>query len=138
MKTRSDLFPVERASIRRRLSRRRSLISQITGYPVQPNKAVVGAKRWLPTESGIHRNGVLKHRETYEIMRPRMSAGRRTSWCWASIRDATPKTRLPCRTGCRAAEREALNAAFARFCKELADKKHEISDEDPGTGFDET
>jgi 2-isopropylmalate synthase len=44
------------------------LVSQITGYPVQPNKAVVGANAFAH-ESGIHQDGVLKHRETYEIMR---------------------------------------------------------------------
>src|SRR4029079_1499129 len=44
------------------------LVSTITGYPVQPNKAVVGANAFAH-ESGIHQDGVLKHRETYEIMR---------------------------------------------------------------------
>ncbi len=55
-------------SIRRRSVPASKLVSQITGYPVQPNKAVVGANAFAH-ESGIHQDGVLKHRETYEIMR---------------------------------------------------------------------
>jgi 2-isopropylmalate synthase len=44
------------------------MVSSITGFPVQPNKAIVGANAFAH-ESGIHQDGVLKHRETYEIMR---------------------------------------------------------------------
>ena len=57
-----------RASTRRRSSRRPRLVSGITGFPVQPNKAIVGANAFAH-ESGIHQDGVIKHRETYEIMR---------------------------------------------------------------------
>ena len=104
------------------------LVSQITGYPVQPNKAVVGANAFAH-ESGIHQDGVLKHRETYEIMRAsdvgwganRLTLGK------LSGRSAF-KSRLQ-ELGITLASEEQLNAAFARF-KELADKKREIFDED--------
>jgi 2-isopropylmalate synthase len=95
---------------------------------VQPNKAVVGANAFAH-ESGIHQDGVLKHRETYEIMRAsdvgwganRLSLGK------LSGRSAF-KSRLH-ELGIALASDEALNLAFARF-KELADKKREIFDED--------
>ena len=95
---------------------------------MQPNKAVVGANAFAH-ESGIHQDGVLKHRETYEIMRAedvgwganRLTLGK------LSGRSAF-KTRLQ-ELGITLASEEALNAAFARF-KELADKKREIFDED--------
>jgi 2-isopropylmalate synthase len=95
---------------------------------VQPNKAVVGANAFAH-ESGIHQDGVLKHRETYEIMRAsdvgwganRLTLGK------LSGRSAF-KARLQ-ELGIALASEEQLNAAFARF-KELADKKREIFDED--------
>ncbi len=68
VKTRSDLFPVETRIDTSQIVPASKLVSQITGYPVQPNKAIVGANAFAH-ESGIHQDGVLKHRETYEIMR---------------------------------------------------------------------
>jgi 2-isopropylmalate synthase len=104
------------------------LVSNITGFPVQPNKAVVGANAFAH-ESGIHQDGVLKSRETYEIMRAqdvgwsanRMVLGKHSG------RNAF-RSRLK-ELGVVFASDEELNEAFARF-KELADKKHEIYDED--------
>ncbi len=104
------------------------LVSNITGFPVQPNKAVVGANAFAH-ESGIHQDGVLKHRETYEIMRAedvgwshnRMVLGKHSG------RNAF-RTRLE-ELGIHLDSETELNEAFARF-KELADKKHEIFDED--------
>ncbi|MGE5154730.1 MAG: alpha-isopropylmalate synthase regulatory domain-containing protein, partial [Bdellovibrio bacteriovorus] len=97
-------------------------------FPVQPNKAVVGANAFAH-ESGIHQDGVLKHRETYEIMRAqdvgwlanRMVLGKHSG------RNAF-RTRLD-ELGVVLGSEEELNAAFSRF-KDLADKKHEIFDED--------
>jgi len=95
---------------------------------VQPNKAVVGANAFAH-ESGIHQDGVLKHRETYEIMR-----AEDVGWAQNKLvlgkhsgRNAF-KSRL-LELGVVLDGEEALNVAFARF-KELADKKHEIFDED--------
>jgi 2-isopropylmalate synthase len=103
-------------------------VSKLTGMVVPPNKAVVGANAFAH-ESGIHQDGVLKHRETYEIMKPsdvgwganRLTLGK------LSGRNAF-KSRLQ-ELGIALASEEQLNAAFARF-KELADKKREIFDED--------
>ena len=104
------------------------LVSNITGFPVQPNKAIVGANAFAH-ESGIHQDGVLKHRETYEIMRAedvgwsrnRMVLGKHSG------RNAF-RVRLE-ELGIVFESEEELNGAFARF-KDLADKKHEIFDED--------
>ncbi|MBI2778633.1 MAG: 2-isopropylmalate synthase [Gammaproteobacteria bacterium] len=104
------------------------LVSGITGFVVQPNKAIVGANAFAH-ESGIHQDGVLKSRETYEIMRAqdvgwtanRMVLGKHSG------RNAF-RTRLQ-ELDINFDSEEELNAAFARF-KDLADKKHEIYDED--------
>ncbi len=128
VRTRKDLFPVETRIDTTQIVPASRLVSQITGYVVQPNKAVVGANAFAH-ESGIHQDGVLKHRETYEIMRAedvgwnanKISLGK------LSGRNAF-KTKLA-ELGIELASEEALNTAFARF-KELADKKREIFDED--------
>jgi 2-isopropylmalate synthase len=104
------------------------LVSGVTGFVVQPNKAIVGANAFAH-ESGIHQDGVLKNRETYEIMRAedvgwntnRMVLGKHSG------RNAF-RSRLQ-ELGIELESEVELNAAFTRF-KELADKKHEIFDED--------
>jgi len=128
VRTRKDIFPVATGIDTAQIVPASRLVSQITGYVVQPNKAIVGANAFAH-ESGIHQDGVLKHRETYEIMRAedvgwnanRISLGK------LSGRNAF-KSRLS-ELGIELASEEALNTAFARF-KELADKKREIFDED--------
>jgi 2-isopropylmalate synthase len=128
VKTRADIFPCTTAIDATQIVAASKLVSTITGYPVQPNKAVVGANAFAH-ESGIHQDGVLKHRETYEIMKAsdvgwganRLTLGK------LSGRSAF-KARLQ-ELGIALASEEQLNAAFARF-KELADKKREIFDED--------
>ncbi len=104
------------------------LVSNITGFPVQPNKAIVGANAFAH-ESGIHQDGVLKSRVTYEIMRAqdvgwkqnRMVLGKHSG------RNAF-RTRLE-ELGYSFDSEAELNDAFRRF-KDLADRKHEIFDED--------
>jgi 2-isopropylmalate synthase len=128
VKTRRDVFNLETTIDTTQIVPTSKLISTITGYPVQPNKAVVGANAFAH-ESGIHQDGVLKHRETYEIMRAedvgwganKLTLGK------LSGRNAF-RTRLK-ELGIELESEDALNAAFARF-KELADKKSEIFDED--------
>jgi 2-isopropylmalate synthase len=128
VRTRSDFFKLGSRIDTTQIVPASKLVSTITGYPVQPNKAVVGANAFAH-ESGIHQDGVLKHRETYEIMRAadvgwganRLTLGK------LSGRNAF-KTRLA-ELGIALESEEALNLAFARF-KELADKKREIFDED--------
>ncbi|MFM6979115.1 MAG: 2-isopropylmalate synthase, partial [Methylophilaceae bacterium] len=68
VKTRRDVFNLETTIDTTQIVATSKLVSTITGYPVQPNKAVVGANAFAH-ESGIHQDGVLKFRETYEIMR---------------------------------------------------------------------
>jgi 2-isopropylmalate synthase len=128
VRTRKDFFPVSTRIEISQIVPASKLVSQITGYPVQPNKAVVGANAFAH-ESGIHQDGVLKHRETYEIMRAedvgwstnRLTLGK------LSGRNAL-RSRLQ-ELGIVIESEEQLNAAFARF-KSLADKKQEIFDED--------
>ena len=129
VKTRQDVFPcnVDHLDTTQIVSTSR-LVSSITGFAVQPNKAIVGANAFAH-ESGIHQDGVLKNRETYEIMRAqdvgwsdnRMVLGKHSG------RNAF-KTRLK-ELGVEFDSEAELNEAFARF-KELADKKHEIYDDD--------
>ena len=128
VRTRSDVFPVETGIDISQIVPTSKLVSQITGYPIQPNKAIVGANAFAH-ESGIHQDGVLKHRETYEIMRAedvgwganKLVLGKHSG------RNAF-RARLQ-ELGISIDSEEHLNLAFTRF-KELADKKHEIFDED--------
>jgi 2-isopropylmalate synthase len=128
VRTRQDIFTCDTDIDATQIVPASKLVSGITGYPVQPNKAVVGANAFAH-ESGIHQDGVLKHRETYEIMSAE-SVGwttNRLTLGKLSGRNAF-KTRLQ-ELGIVIESEEALNAAFKRF-KDLADKKREIFDED--------
>ncbi len=128
VKTRRDIFTCDTRIDTTQIVPTSKLVSSITGYPVQPNKAIVGANAFAH-ESGIHQDGVLKHRETYEIMRAedvgwganKLSLGK------LSGRNAF-RTRLQ-ELGIVVESEDVLNAAFARF-KDLADRKSEIFDED--------
>ncbi len=128
VRTRQDVFPCDTGVDTTQIMNCSRLVSSITGFPVQPNKAIVGANAFAH-ESGIHQDGVIKSRETYEIMRAedvgwnanRMVLGKHSG------RNAF-KTRLQ-ELGIEFEREEDLNNAFMRF-KELADKKHEIFDED--------
>ncbi len=128
VRTRQDLFTCDTRIDTTQIVPASKLVSGITGFPVQPNKAIVGANAFAH-ESGIHQDGVLKHRETYEIMRAedvgwsanRMVMGKHSG------RNAF-RSRLE-QLGVIFASDAELNDAFARF-KDLADKKHEIYDED--------
>ena len=127
-KTRRDVFGVDTRIDTTQIVPASKLVSTITGYPVQPNKAIVGANAFAH-ESGIHQDGVLKHRETYEIMSAESvgwSANRLTLGK-LSGRNAF-KNKLQ-ELGITLESEESLNAAFARF-KELADRKREVFDED--------
>lgn len=128
LKVRQDVFGLETGIDTTQIVPASKLVSTITGYPVQPNKAVVGANAFSH-ESGIHQDGVLKHRETYEIMSAESVgwAANRLTLGKLSGRNAF-KTKLA-DLGIELNSEETLNAAFARF-KELADKKREIFDED--------
>lgn len=128
VRTRQDMFECDVGLDTTQIMTCSRLVSGITGFPVQPNKAIVGANAFAH-ESGIHQDGVLKSRETYEIMR-----AQDVGWAANKIvlgkhsgRNAF-KTRLA-ELGVDFHSEEELNNAFSRF-KILADKKHEIFDED--------
>ena len=128
VRTRQDVFSCDTELDTTQIVTCSRLVSGITGFPVQPNKAIVGANAFAH-ESGIHQDGVLKSRETYEIMRAedvgwstnRMVLGKHSG------RNAF-RTRLR-ELGIELETEEAINDAFSRF-KVLADKKHEIYDDD--------
>lgn len=127
-RTRHDLFNISTAIDATQIVPTSRLVSSITGFPVQPNKAIVGANAFAH-ESGIHQDGVLKHRETYEIMRAEdVGWGANKIIMGKHSGRAAFRSRLE-ELGVTFDTDEALNSAFARF-KELADKKHEIFDED--------
>ena len=126
--TRKDFFSLQTGVDTRQIVPVSRLVSTITGFPVQPNKAIVGANAFAH-ESGIHQDGVLKSRDTYEIMLAqdvgwdanRLVLGKHSG------RNAF-KTRLR-ELGIELDSEAELNEAFRRF-KDMADKKHEIYDDD--------
>ncbi|PID42934.1 MAG: 2-isopropylmalate synthase [Gammaproteobacteria bacterium] len=128
VKTREDLFNLHSNIDTRHIVPASRLVSTVTGFPVQPNKAIVGANAFAH-ESGIHQDGVLKKRETYEIMLAEDVGWNKNSLVLGkhSGRNAF-RSRLE-ELGITLDSETRLNEVFSRF-KELADKKHEIFDED--------
>jgi 2-isopropylmalate synthase len=128
VKTRRDYFGLDIGIDATQIVPASRMVSQTTGFVVQPNKAVVGANAFAHA-SGIHQDGVLKARDTYEIMR-----AEDVGWSANKIvlgklsgRNAF-KQRLQ-ELGIDLESEGEVNAAFARF-KDLADRKAEIFDED--------
>jgi 2-isopropylmalate synthase len=128
VRTRHDLYPVETGIDATHIVPTSRLVSSITGFPVQPNKAIVGANAFAH-ESGIHQDGILKHRETYEIMRAEdVGWGQNRLVLGKHSGRAAVKARFE-ELGVAFADPAEFNMIFQRF-KDLADKKHEIFDED--------
>jgi 2-isopropylmalate synthase len=128
LKTRRDYFGLDVRVDTTQIVATSRLVAQTTGFVVQPNKAVVGANAFAHA-SGIHQDGVLKARDTYEIMR-----AEDVGWAANKIvlgklsgRNAF-KLRLA-ELGIAVLSESEMNAAFAKF-KELADRKSDIFDED--------
>ncbi|RUA04399.1 MAG: 2-isopropylmalate synthase [Gammaproteobacteria bacterium] len=128
VRTRQDVFACDTNIDTTQILPASRLVSSVTGFIVQPNKAIVGANAFAH-EAGIHQDGVLKHRETYEIMRAEDVGWNANQLVMGkhSGRNAF-KVRLN-ELGVEFDSDKSLNDAFTRF-KELADKKHEIFDED--------
>ncbi len=126
-RTRHDILPYETGIISERIMPASKLLSQITGFSVQPNKAVVGANAFAH-ESGIHQDGMLKNAQTYEIMTPESVGRDKTDLVLGkhSGRNAF-RTKLVA-LGFNLSDDE-LNAAFDRF-KDFADRKKKVSDDD--------
>ncbi|MCX7913971.1 MAG: 2-isopropylmalate synthase [Thermodesulfovibrionales bacterium] len=127
LKTRKDFYNAETRINTKEIIRTSRLVTRITGIPVQPNKAIVGANAFAH-ESGIHQDGLLKEKMTYEIIRPEDIGLQKTELVLGkhSGRHAF-KTRLR-ELGYNLSPEE-IEIAFKRF-KHLADQKKQIFDED--------
>jgi 2-isopropylmalate synthase len=124
LRTRNDVHGLDTGIESRELARTSRMVSRLTGYAVQPNKAIVGRNAFAH-ESGIHQDGVLKERSTYEIMDATEVGLESNSIVLGkhsgrhALRDALEQLGF-------VVEGNALNQAFARF-KEVADKKKQIT-----------
>ena len=127
IRTRNDLFPYRTNVRTENIMRASRLVSAVTGFAVQPNKAIVGANAFAH-EAGIHQDGMLKHAGTYEIMTPESVGLTKSTLVMGkhSGRHAF-RTKLG-ELGYELGD-NALNDAFRRF-KELADKKKDVYDDD--------
>jgi 2-isopropylmalate synthase len=128
VRTRRDIFACDTGIDTTEIVNCSKLVSNITGFAVQPNKAIVGANAFAH-ESGIHQDGVIKSRETYEIMRAQDVGWHTNRLVLGKLSGRNAfKTRLK-ELGIEFSSEDELNETFKRF-KDLADKKHEIFDED--------
>ncbi len=128
VRTRQDIFDCDTGLDTTQIMNCSRMVSGITGFNVQPNKAIVGANAFAH-ESGIHQDGVLKSRETYEIMR-----AQDVGWTTNKLVLGKHSGRNAFKThmsdlNIHFESEEELNEVFSRF-KALADKKHDIYDED--------
>lgn len=127
MKVRGDTLPYETNIDSTYLARASAMVSRITGFPVQYNKAIVG-KNAFAHESGIHQDGMLKNSETYEIMKPEDVGVAKTSLVMGKL-SGRNAFRDKLESMGYTLEQEALNDAFKRF-KDLADRKKHVFDDD--------
>ncbi len=127
LRTRADVFPFTTGIKTEMITTTSRLVSAITGFVVQPNKAIVGRNAFAH-ESGIHQDGVLKCAQTYEIMTPESVGLSRSNLVMGKHSGrAAFKDRLA-QLGYTLSEDE-LQHAFSRF-KDLADRKKEVFDDD--------
>ncbi len=127
IRTRNDLLRFHTRVIPKHLFATSRLVSKITGMVVQPNKAIVGANAFAH-ESGIHQDGILKEKLTYEIMTPESVGIPKTSIVLGKLSGRHAFKERVRELGYRLSEKD-LQLAFNRF-KQLADKKRKIYDED--------
>lgn len=127
LRTRQDLLPYTTGIETECITRASKLVSTITGFVVQPNKAIVGANAFAH-ESGIHQDGMLKHAQTYEIMTPE-SIGLNQSKLVMGKHSGRHAFRVKLKELGYELGDNAVNDAFRRF-KDLADKKKDVYDED--------
>ncbi|MEM7695843.1 MAG: 2-isopropylmalate synthase [Pseudomonadota bacterium] len=127
LKTRSDAIPFTTGIDTTQLTRASKLVAVASGFQVQYNKAIVG-KNAFAHESGIHQDGMLKHAETYEIMRPEDVGVRATSLVMGKHSGRHAFRQKLEELGFTLGD-NALQEAFRRF-KDLADRKKHVYDED--------
>ncbi|HEY3815359.1 MAG TPA: 2-isopropylmalate synthase [Caulobacteraceae bacterium] len=128
MRTRADAWPYETRIETPRILKTARLLAALTGFDVQPNKAIVGRNAFAH-ESGIHQDGMLKHAGSYEIMTPE-SVG----WAASTLVLGKHSGRAAFRNRLRDLgfdhlDDVAVNTAFAAF-KAIADRKKSTNDED--------
>ncbi len=127
LKTRPDIYNLRTNVNSKLITRASKLVSNITGFPIQYNKAIVGANAFAH-ESGIHQDGMLKNRNTYEIMTPESVGLDKSSLVLGKHSGrAAFKDKLQ-EIGYNLSD-ETLESSFKRF-KDLADKKKEVLDDD--------
>jgi 2-isopropylmalate synthase len=127
LKTRRDIMHCTTGVKTEYIMRASHLVSTITGFMVQPNKAIVGANAFAH-ESGIHQDGMLKHAGTYEIITPE-SVGLNRSKLVMGKHSGRHAFKMKLKELGFELGDNAVNDAFRRF-KDLADRKKEIFDED--------
>jgi 2-isopropylmalate synthase len=128
VKTRRDYFGLDVGIATEHIVAASRMVSQTTGFVVQPNKAVVGANAFAHA-SGIHQDGVLKARDTYEIMRAEDVGWSANKIVLGKLSGRNAFKQRLTELGVAMESEAEVNAAFARF-KDLADRKSEIFDED--------
>jgi 2-isopropylmalate synthase len=128
VKTRRDYFDLDMNIDPLHIVAASRMVSQTTGFVVQPNKAVVGANAFAHA-SGIHQDGMLKARETYEIMRAEDVGWSASKMVLGKLSGRNAFKQRLLDLGVQLESETDINAAFAKF-KELADRKSEIFDED--------
>ncbi|HJX12517.1 MAG TPA: 2-isopropylmalate synthase, partial [Dehalococcoidales bacterium] len=127
IRTRQDAFNLTTGIDTGQIYRTSRLVSELTGFPVQPNKAIVGANAFRH-ESGIHQDGVIKMPITYEIIDPRTVGIPSSSLVLGKLSGRHAFKQRLSELGYTLSE-EDLNRAFTAF-KELADKKKHVTDRD--------
>lgn len=127
IKTRGDRFPFETGIDTTQLTRVSKLVSAVTSFPVQYNKAIVGRNAFAH-ESGIHQDGMIKHARMYEIMTPESVGAKQTSLVLGKHSGRAAFKRKVEELGYSLGENE-IEDAFARF-KVLCDRVKHVTDED--------
>jgi 2-isopropylmalate synthase len=127
LRTRKDFYQADTKIRTEEISKTSRLVSKITGMVVQPNKAIVGANAFAHT-SGIHQDGLLKDKTTYEIMRPETIGLVESKMVMGKLSGRHAFRQRLVELGYTLSDEE-VNHAFERF-KKLADQKREIYEED--------
>ncbi|NLL81840.1 MAG: 2-isopropylmalate synthase [Tissierellia bacterium] len=127
MNTRKDIYDVKMNIVTQEIMNTSRLLTNITGVHVQPNKAIVGANAFAH-EAGIHQHGVLKNRETYEIMTPE-SVGLTKNKMVLGKHSGRHAFKEKIESMGYEISKDELDKAFMEF-KSLADKKKQVFDED--------
>tara|TARA_B100000886_G_scaffold119885_1_gene80632 strand:+ start:9040 stop:10593 length:1554 start_codon:yes stop_codon:yes gene_type:complete len=128
LKTRNDLMPFNTNINTKKISACSKLVSSVTGFPIQYNKAIVG-KNAFAHESGIHQDGMLKNSKTYEIMTPESVGVKKSSLVMGKHSGRHAFKEKLVSLGYPDFSEDRIDVAFKKF-KDLADKKKHVFDED--------